>query len=473
MSVQEARKALKENPARAHQDVVRLVSKIIIPENVPASKALAIVDKPREAEVIQPYKRGSYVAPAAPSGSGGPETDKGPSGSGGGASGSKENHSHKRKRQESESESGEKFVKKAKTNSISNSVQNGSKSTQKYESFDAKAEKILDALGSEADSRYISAAYAGSTWKRINAARNCLYKFAQHTNTHLTWPLDSHTTLKFTNWALSKKELTHTTVKAYLHDISLLHKLKEVDNSACNTFLIKTTLRGAENLAMYENENSLGKATISLALLRKIGSEIAKSKYSRKDKQVFWASCTTAFWGSFRMGEILAKNRDGIDRESLTWKDVIMRKDYASIRVKRPKVNKGTDIVSLFAVDGLKCCPIRALRKLAELKGTGDESPFTLDNGELLTQKVFTEQLKIWALPHTSEEFVKRLTGHCFRSAIPTILAARPDIVSEEDIKIWGRWSSEAFEIYAKKSVQTKRIIFEKIKKAILSSLNR
>ncbi len=64
-------------------------------------------------------------------------------------------------------------------------------------------------------------------------------------------------------------------------------------------------------------------------------------------------------------------------------------------------------------------------------------------------------------------------TGHCFRSAIPTIVAARPDIVSEEDIKIWGRWSSEAFEIYAKKSVQTNRIIFEKIKKAILSSLNR
>jgi hypothetical protein len=258
--------------------------------------------------------------------------------------------------------------------------------------------------------------------------------FTQNTNTHLTWPLDSHTTLKFTNWALSKKELTHTTVKACLHDISLLHKLKEVENSACNTFLIKTTLRGAEHLAMYENESSLGKATISLALLKKIGSEIAKSKYSRKDKQVFWASCTTAFWGSFCMGEILAKNKNGVDRESLTWKDVIMKKDYASVRVKRPKVYKGTDIVSLFAIDGLKCCPIRAMKKLAELKGVGD-------NGELLTQKVFTKQLKIWALPHTSEEFVKRLTGHCFRSAIPTILAARPDIVSEEDIKIWGRIS--------------------------------
>jgi hypothetical protein len=44
------------------------------------------------------------------------------------------------------------------------------------------------------------------------------------------------------------------------------------------------------------------------------------------------------------------------------------------------RVNKGTDIVSLFAVDGLKCCSIRALKKLAELKGAGDESPFTLDN---------------------------------------------------------------------------------------------
>ena len=44
----------------------------------------------------------------------------------------------------------------------------------------------------------------------------------------MNWPLDSNTTLKFTNWALTKKELSHTTVKAYLHDISLLHKLKEV-----------------------------------------------------------------------------------------------------------------------------------------------------------------------------------------------------------------------------------------------------
>ena len=177
MSIQEARKALKENPARAHQDVVRLVSKIIIPENVPASKALAIVEKPREAEVIQPYKRGSYVAPAVPSGSGsnsgggGPEIDRGPSGSGSGASGSKDSHGHKRRRQESESE---KFIKKAKKNSIDNSVQNGSKGMQKYESFDAKAEKILDSISSVADNRYISAAYAGSTWKRINAARNCL-----------------------------------------------------------------------------------------------------------------------------------------------------------------------------------------------------------------------------------------------------------------------------------------------------------
>jgi len=85
MSIQEARKALKENPARAHRDVVRLVSKIIIPENVPASKALATVEKPREAEVIQPYKRGSYVAPPVPSSSGGPEPDKGPSGAGSGA----------------------------------------------------------------------------------------------------------------------------------------------------------------------------------------------------------------------------------------------------------------------------------------------------------------------------------------------------------------------------------------------------
>jgi hypothetical protein len=100
-------------------------------------------------------------------------------------------------------------------------------------------------------------------------------------------------------------------------------------------------------------------------------------------------------------------------------------------------------------------------------------SPFQLDNGKNLTQALFTKRLKIWALPHTSKNFVENLTGHCLRSSIPTILASRPDLASDEDIMIWGRWSSEAYKIYAKKSLQTKRIIFGKISSAIEQSFRR
>jgi hypothetical protein len=213
------------------------------------------------------------------------------------------------------------------------------------------------------DQRYISAAYEENTWKRVNAAKNCLKRFAKETQTHVTWPLNSNTTLYFTNWALSKKGLSHSTVKAYLNNISLIHKLKEKDNSACNTFLIKTTLKGAENLAMYKNEGSNSKATISIQLLQKIGSKIAKSNISKRDKQVYWTSCMTAFWGSFRMGKILAKNQNGIDRESLTWKDIKLDRDFATVLIKRPKVNKTeTDIVNLFAVEGLKL-PYKSTKK--------------------------------------------------------------------------------------------------------------
>jgi hypothetical protein len=115
-------------------------------------------------------------------------------------------------------------------------LQDGLISLQKYRPFGKTARKIIESLDPNIDQRYISAAYAENTWKRVNASKNCLKKFAQETQTHIAWPLNSNTTLHLTNWALSKKGLSHSTVTAYLNNISLIYKLKEVDNSACNTF---------------------------------------------------------------------------------------------------------------------------------------------------------------------------------------------------------------------------------------------
>ena len=444
---------------------------MVIPENVPAAKAQGIVDKPREAEVVQPFKKGTFSPELASQNSQQTHTASGQA-----ASGSQPTPSgSKRRRLDSGSETGNPSNIKYSTQYRVKNVQDGSISNRKYGPVMSKeAKNVVKSLPAVVDHRYISAAYAKNTWKRLNAAKNCLRKFAENTNTHIAWPLDSNTALHFTNWALTNQKLSHSTVRAYLHDISLLHKLKNVDNSSCSSFLIQTTLKGARNLEMYEAPEK-GKSTITISLLKKIGSEIYKCNMSKTDKQVYWTCCVVAFWGSFRIGELLSKSEVNTDIETLKWNDIILDDKHAAIMIKRPKANKGQpDIVDLFEVKGLKCCPIKALNKMRELAlKNGKDSPFKFEDGTNLTQRLFTEKIKEWALPHTSKEFVEKLTGHCFRSAIQTILAARPDIASDDDIKIWGRWSSESYKIYAKKSVETKRIIFEKIKTAIFLSYRR
>ncbi len=74
-----AKRALVADPAKAHQDMLRLVSRMSIPENIPPGKAaFNITTKPREADIIQQYKKGSYTSgpKPGPSGSKRPRMDK-------------------------------------------------------------------------------------------------------------------------------------------------------------------------------------------------------------------------------------------------------------------------------------------------------------------------------------------------------------------------------------------------------------
>jgi hypothetical protein len=234
-NVEVAKKALTENPAKAHQDVLRLLSRMSIPENIPPGRAaFAIITKPREAEIIQPYKKGVYHH----------STKAGPSGS-------------KRPRIDDPSESGKN----------SNFINVKSMPDTKFVSKRNDLEKILKHLPDYVNEQYITAAFAKSMWDRIKSALKCIEKFAIHTNTHIEWPMSKAFLHSFTYWALSTKDLSHSTVKAYLYDISLIHKFKNIDHSNCNDFLLTTTLKGAENLELYENLYKKGKPMITIQLL--------------------------------------------------------------------------------------------------------------------------------------------------------------------------------------------------------------
>ena len=346
---------------------------------------------------------------------------------------------------------------------------------RKYSRIRSDTVPILSGIPAHVDKEFISAAYSTATWRRLSSAIQSMKNFAQHTCIEVTWPFSESILHKYITWAFDKEELSSATIKAYINDFSTLHKMKNLDNSIFDSFLIKTALKGAVNIELYKNVTKKCKSTMDLDLLKKIGNQIAKSSMSAYDKQVYWVACTLAFWGSFRMGELLEKTETEISAEAISWSDVIDKDDSLSVHVKIPKIkSKKGDNILIFEFKGHNVCPVKAFKQLKSMARTSaSEHIFVLGNGTNLTMQKFTNNLKIWAAPYRSAEFIKNLSGHSFRNAIPSVLASRPDLAEEDDICTWGRWNSLAFKIYARASDEAKRSIFRKICRAISDSIHR
>ena len=142
-----------------------------------------------------------------------------------------------------------------------------------------------------------------------------------------------------------------------------------MDSSHCNNYICKTLIRSAENGRINIKGDRNHRIAMSLSLLKLLGDSIAKTSWSVHTKQVFWTVCTVAFFGSFRMGELLSSFQNSFDKcSTLLWSDVKQYKNSWLFHVKTPKSrNNGGEFVNIFTFSGHNCCPFRAMCKLAKL----------------------------------------------------------------------------------------------------------
>jgi len=82
-----------------------------------------------------------------------------------------------------------------------------------------------------------------------------------------------------------------------------------------------------------------------------------------------WTACVTAFFGSFRFGELLANEEFSYNpSEIMMWSDVnFTTESSVLIHVKIDKCkNVQGSYIDLFKFEGHNCCPIAALKRLKE-----------------------------------------------------------------------------------------------------------
>ena len=211
----------------------------------------------------------------------------------------------------------------------------------------------------------------------------------------------------------------------------------------------------------------------SLPLLKLLGHEISKADWISEDKAVFWSACLIAFFGSLRLGEFLAKNERKFNpSETLLWQDMTLRDDSLSMLIKIPKNRtKNGEIVDIFSCLGHNCCPIAAI-KLLEGIIHGSLYPnlpvFSFSNGVLLTPAYLTSFVQSFLFTHIGKSAFL-ISGHSFRAALPSTLSNCPELGKDEEIKLWGRWSSPSYKLYTRLKLEKRRAIFSKF----VSAFNR
>jgi hypothetical protein len=225
-------------------------------------------------------------------------------------------------------------------------------------------------------------------------------------------------------------------------------------------------LKGAANLDSYRKNNKAEKTPITLSMLKLIGHEICTSDWSPGKKAVFWAACTVAFFGSFRLGELLCSSRSCFTKDNLVWSDITFNgNDSVTVHVRHPKTNKkGGEKIEVFSFKGHNCCPVKALKKLAEAKVHDYLPVFAFTDRDFLDKKFFTDTVLSLLDKHIPGHSAR---CHSFRAGIPSALSARPDLVSTDEIQQWGRWSSNSYKAYALHAHLARKDIFRKYEEAI------
>ena len=174
------------------------------------------------------------------------------------------------------------------------------------------------------------------------------------------------------------------------------------------------------------------------------------------------------------MGEILAPTEKAFDPNStLLWENISFS-ESKEILIFVP-YSKATGFkgkfLDIYPIRGCNLCPASALirlRKLANAEGvfTENRPVFAFKSGKFLSKAKLNDWLSKILCDFTDENH--KITGHSFRSAIPTLLDAHPDKYTVSEIKEWGGWTSDSFHCYTKSEKIMKKVLFDKIIDSVL-----
>jgi hypothetical protein len=311
-----------------------------------------------------------------------------------------------------------------------------------------------------------------NTWRKYESAWNLFDTFLIDRKLPFTCPIPISQLRQFAVWADYRKHLAPSTIKSYISALSKLQLLLGFDQVPFNSDAwLKAFLQGSENAKIYEPQKTSTRRAVTFEILTLIGHQLTHSGWSEFTRSLFWAVSLIAFWGSFRLGELLSVDNSAFDPFSaLLWDDITFRDDGSLlIHLKSTKTSKFPgDYIDLYPFFDKTFCPIHALRHYREQSvQTGIfsrfGSVFMLSANTRLTVSEFIFHINNFLIPLNILGPHDSITGHSFRAGIPSSLSTISDPSTISDLKIWSRWTSDSYLLYLKLQTDQKKAVFRKL----------
>ena len=304
--------------------------------------------------------------------------------------------------------------------------------------------------------QYFSSGLAASTKKVYSAAINQYIKFCNQFSLPIL-PASEHLLCRFVSY-LAMKRISASSLRVYLSAVRQLHLQQGCSPPAVGDMpRLQQVLRGIKiSQAKAPNSPSLQRTRLPITptLLRNIRHSWMASPLDQ-DKVMLWAAFTTCFFGFMRSGELCIQDTTrGFDETSdLTFNDVAVddfpNPSVIRIHLKTSKTDpfrQGAHIFLGRTRDEL--CPVAALLQWLVQRGNAPGPLFKFASGGPLTRPLLVARLRTFIQQMGGN--ATGFSGHSFRSGAATTAAQHN--IPDSQIKLMGRWKSNAFQRYIKPS---------------------
>ena len=319
----------------------------------------------------------------------------------------------------------------------------------------------------------LSASVTTDSNSKYKVAMNMLNKCQEQVGRQIGFPLSEQDVCCFVAYMVSRN-VTDKTIYGYLAGLRLASISKGFPCDTLVSPMVKQILKGLRNLKENPKQKveSKTRRAMTFVHLKLLGHAIGSSGYSEFEKDAIWAVSLSAFWGSFRLGELMNKRAGETDpKYSCLLSDFKFTSEGFKIWVRSPKVaSPEGDLVEVFAVPGSIYDPLKAMEKYVTKRRsmwgvTEDSVLFAREDGTPINRDWFNNILHKLLDPLILDAR-DSFTGHSFRAGISTLMKAAG--MEESDIKIWGRWSSQAYQLYCKKKGLEKGKIWSRLHEIVI-----